>query len=311
MKHAARACFGLLLILTDATGFRSVKRDQSESATGVEDGTGVTLFERRRRDRRRRYIPPAPTPPPAPPSCAYQWVWNSDANSCCNTRVQGSWAFSRSIASVETIQISYGYFINYSSFDLDVTYSTSMISARAGFSFMGFGGGASYDGYTADLVVSQTYINVAVNFNMSWTATYVNDDGAYLYQWKWDVLFGPSTACTQAPRAQILTSKIVQADSVPKCLPGTNVNADPQYQTCEDVAPANPTPVPSPPPRRRSPPRRRAAPPRRRAAPPRRRRAALPPCSGVIGEIGAKKVACNPNIISPIGGEPVLEKIEK
>jgi len=180
--------------------------------------------DRRRRDRRRRYAPcdgvaVFPTP-------------ESVSTVCCPVEVQGQWAFARSIAMTETINISYGYYSETQLFDLDATYRSSMKTASAGFSVFGFGGGGSYTGMTSSTVVSMSYIHTAVNFNMTWTGTYNNAQGHYLYQWLWTVVFPQQTVgnpCTQ-PSFQIGTAKIVQADITPRCLPGANLDA--KYTQC-------------------------------------------------------------------------------
>jgi len=248
MIRAARAGFWLLLCLAGTLGLRKSKTSETVEAPPEEaaplneyDGPWDPLpvkgedmsvqFIRRRRRRRYVAVPTLPPPTPAPPpTCAYDSLWVEEANECCHVDVMGSWAFTRSIASSETMTISWGFFAQYEGYDLDVAYETSMKSARASFTYMGFGGGADYSGYTADLVVSQTYINIEVNFNMTWTATWRMEDGRYLYQWAWESLFGPSQACQQANRIKVLTSKIVQTDIMPQCLPGANL--DPQYTQC-------------------------------------------------------------------------------
>jgi len=180
--------------------------------------------DRRRRDRRRRYAPcdgvaVFPTP-------------ESVSSVCCGVRVQGQWSFVRSIAMTETVNVSYGFYSNVQTFDLDATYRSSMRTASAGFSVFGFGGGGSYSGSTSSTVVSMSYIHTAVNVNMTWTATYNNQQGHYLYQWLWTVVFPEQTVgnpCTQ-PSFQIGTAKIVQADITPRCLPGANLDA--KYTQC-------------------------------------------------------------------------------
>merc|ERR1719356_1069894 len=107
-----------------------------------------------------------------------------------------------------------------------------MTAAAVGFSVYGFGGGGTYTGATSSTVVSMAYINTAVNFNMTWVGTYRNDQGNYLCQWLWTINFPSQTVgnpCTQ-PSFQIGTAKIVQADVIPRCLPGGNINHN--YTEC-------------------------------------------------------------------------------
>jgi len=213
----------------------TVAEEAEQEAVGNSAGfPGLVRRRRRRRRARRRRSRRRTDRRRQVTSCAKDFAVVQSLNKCCKVSVSGQWTALRSIASSETLSISYGYFEDTQTFDLDATYRTSMATASAFFIYKGLMGEVSFSDHIASMVVNASYIRTMVNFNMTRTATYTNRDGRYLYEWVWTTVFGVdgNQACRSVPAARVGTSKTLQADTSPKCLPG--FNSDPRYQTCLD-----------------------------------------------------------------------------
>jgi len=193
---------------------------EADASDGEEEGK---ILSRRRRTA------------PCPENEARVWPDpGQEFSLCCGVNMEGGWKFAMSVFRTQTLTISYGYQENTQNYDLSATYRSSMKAASLGFKVFGFGGSVEYKGDKSAYVVSESFINTTVNFNMTWTATWVNEDGRYIYQWVWTAKFKNSTPQCNLPDAHIKTVKFVQADLRPRCLPATNL--DPRYRECEPGA---------------------------------------------------------------------------
>jgi len=212
---------------------------EADASDGEEEGKILSRRrrDRRRRDRRRRDRRRDRRRRTAPCPDNEARVWpdpGQEFSLCCGVNMEGGWKHAMSVFRTQTLTISYGYQENTQKYDLYQTYRSSMKAASVGFKVFGFGGSVEYKGDKSAYVVSEAYINTTVNFNMTWTATWVIEDGRYVYQWVWTAQFKNSTPQCNLPDAHIGTVKFVQADRRPRCLPGTNL--DPRYRECEPGA---------------------------------------------------------------------------